>query len=454
MSWRRARVALWSSVALVGACAYYNGLYNANHLAADATRASREGRPAEARSLWEQAAVKAESVAARYPKSRHRDAALMLQGESLREAGACARAAEPLARVADSGRRADDRARASLALGACHVQLRDPARARAILGPLTTSPDPGIQQPARLWRARAELAEGNAAAALADLEGLGPSDVAFERAGALTLLDRGEEAAAALGSGSATSFEEARWRTSLDVLGRSRPDLASQLVDQVLRRTDVSSGAASRLLIADADRWLAANDQARALGRLVQAAGAARDSADGRVATARVAVTRLRTASSREAVAPIAAELNRISEDGGVAARIAEPALSVLRQVGVARESSSPDLRLFLAAEAVRDSLHAPLFAVSLFLEIAREYPNSAVAPKALLAAAQSDENRADSIIGVLERYADSPYVIAARGGAVAAFPAVEDSLRVLAAPAGATTKGPAPDTPRRLPQP
>ena len=83
-----ALAASWAAAVLTGACAYYNGLYNANRLAADAARARREGRPAEARSLWEQAAIKAESVAVRHPRSRYRDRARLLQGESLREAGA------------------------------------------------------------------------------------------------------------------------------------------------------------------------------------------------------------------------------------------------------------------------------------------------------------------------------------------------------------------------------
>ena len=68
LGWRGALLA----ASLLGACAYYNGLYNANRLASDARRAEREGRAGEARSLWAQAAVKAESVATRYPDSKYR----------------------------------------------------------------------------------------------------------------------------------------------------------------------------------------------------------------------------------------------------------------------------------------------------------------------------------------------------------------------------------------------
>jgi len=288
-----------------------------------------------------------------------------------------------------------------------------------------------------------------------DLEALDAADVIFERAAALTLLGRGDEAAATLGAGSAIPFDEARWRTSLDGLGRVRPELASQLVDQVVRRPDVSAGAAARLLIADADRWLTAGDETQSLRRLGQAAETAPDSSDGRVAAARVAVAALRAASTPDAVAANTATLARLQQDGGAAARVVDPALGVLRQVRVARESSPPELRLFLAAEMVRDGLRAPLYAAMLFLEIARDYPASPVAPKALLAAAQLDNARADSIVAALEqRYADSPYVIVARGGAVSAFPAVEDSLRALATPTIADPKRPATEAPRRVLEP
>ena len=86
----------------VTACAYYNGLYNANRLVGEAEKAQREGRSGEARSLWSQAAVKAESVATRYPKSKWRDDALYLWGQGLMEAGECRRAENPLALAVDS----------------------------------------------------------------------------------------------------------------------------------------------------------------------------------------------------------------------------------------------------------------------------------------------------------------------------------------------------------------
>ena len=428
----RARAALVASAALLGACAYYNGLYNANHLAADAARAGREGRPAEARSLWEQAALKAESVAVRHPRSRYRDAALLLQGESLRDAGACVRAIEPLLLVADSGDQAGERHRAALALGECFHRQGDFGRARRALTPLVADPDMGLQRPARLWRARAFLAEGDAQSALADMEPLEGPDVQFERATALALLGRNDDAASLLARLTGP-FDEPSWRAALDMLGRGRPESASRLIDQLVSRRDVGSGAQARLLLADADRWATAGEQSRSLERLRQASVVAPDSADGRLAAARLAVAALRSADSREAVATIAGALTSAVDDGGTGARVAEPALAVLRRISAARESPEADLRLFLAAEAARDALHAVPLAALLFLEVARDHPGSPIAAKALLAAAQLDTALADSLLRVVrERYAESPYWLALQGADPAAYRAVEDSLRRL----------------------
>lgn len=433
MKSRRARAALVVCAAFLGACAYYNGLYNANHLAAEAARARREGRPAEARSLWEQAALKAESVAVRHPHSRYRDEALLLQGESFRDAGACPRAIEPLTLVIDSGGQTGERNRAALALGECFHRQGDFGRARQTLTPLVSNPDVSLQRPARLWRARALLADGDPQAALADLDLLDGQDIQFERAAALALLGRTDEAAAVL-AGLSGPFDEPSWRTALDVLGQKSPALASRVTDQLVDRHDVGSGARARLLLADADRWASAGMPAQTTDRLRQASAAAPDSADGRVGAARVAVADLRTANTREALATITGALTRAVDDGGAGARIAELSLAVLRRISDARESPDADLRLFLAAEAARDALHADPLAASLFLEVARDHPGSPIAAKALLAGAQLDAMVADSVLRVVrERYAESPYWLMSQGLDPGTYPAVEDSLRNLA---------------------
>ncbi|MDH3458534.1 MAG: tetratricopeptide repeat protein, partial [Gemmatimonadota bacterium] len=120
---------------LLAACAYYNGLYNANRLAADAARAERQGRAGEARSLWAQAAVKAESVATRYPTSRHRDDALLLWGRALASTENCRRATRPLALAIDSSTDTKVVTQARLHLGRCQVQRGRPDSALTLLTP-------------------------------------------------------------------------------------------------------------------------------------------------------------------------------------------------------------------------------------------------------------------------------------------------------------------------------
>jgi hypothetical protein len=66
----------------------------------------------------------------------------------------------------------------------------------------------------------------------------------------------------------------------------------------------------------------------------------------------------------------------------------------------------------------------------SLFVEVARRWPASVFAPKAIVAAMTLLPERRDSLGDWLnDRYGQSPYAIALRGETAAAFPAAEDSL-------------------------
>ena len=62
--------------ALLGGCAYFNGVYNAREAERAANRLLRAGREGEASGSFATAAAKAETVLARHPKSRWRDDAL------------------------------------------------------------------------------------------------------------------------------------------------------------------------------------------------------------------------------------------------------------------------------------------------------------------------------------------------------------------------------------------
>ena len=96
----------------------------------------------------------------------------------------------------------------------------------------------------------------------------------------------------------------------------------------------------------------------------------------------------------------------------------------------VTPDSAQGDLRLFLAAEAARDSIGAPRLAARIWEQIVEQWPLSPYAPKALLAAEQLDSTRGDSARMLLEsRYSDSPYLAVIRGEADSAYKHLEDSL-------------------------
>src|SRR5712675_1225421 len=105
-------------------CGYYNGMWSADHFAAQARRQEHDGRIDEARASWAAAAVKAESVVAHHPHGRWADAALVLHGEGLAKSGACDRAAAPLARAIASVSDVGLRERAAIAAAECDVDAQ------------------------------------------------------------------------------------------------------------------------------------------------------------------------------------------------------------------------------------------------------------------------------------------------------------------------------------------
>ena len=149
-------------------CAYYNGLYNANRLAKEADKAERQGRRGEAQSLWAQAAVKAESVATRYPGSQYHDDAQLLQGRALSRIGDCRSAVVPLDAARASSGDEGLRAEAGLLLGQCHLELGQPDAAWELLTDLMGHPDSSVISRALLWRGRATSID------LADLDTRSP----------------------------------------------------------------------------------------------------------------------------------------------------------------------------------------------------------------------------------------------------------------------------------------
>jgi hypothetical protein len=115
-----------------------------------------------------------------------------------------------------------------------------------------------------------------------------------------------------------------------------------------------------------------------------------------------------------------------------VAGRFAD----LLDGIVLAIETPAPrhaDLRIFRGAETARDSLTAVPLAARLFLLVRERYPESIIAPKALLAAAVLRLDVADSLRALIRNeYPTSPYTLAASGEFSPAYTEVEDSLRAL----------------------
>jgi hypothetical protein len=108
------------------------------------------------------------------------------------------------------------------------------------------------------------------------------------------------------------------------------------------------------------------------------------------------------------------------------------------------------DLRLFLGAEAARDTIGSPALAAALFRRLADDWPGSPYAPKALLAADRLDPTDIDASRARLDSlYADSPYLAIARGEDAPAYRVLEDSLQAYAA-AQVVARPAQPGQPRR----
>jgi len=411
-------------------CAYYNGLYNARRLDDEAHKAEGEGRTGEARSLWSRAAVKAESVAVRYPTSRWRDDAWLLWGQSLRRIDACSRAVGPLRLAGDSttDSRIADAARITEA--ECRLFMREPDSAVAALGPVVAANGPRRGEALAL-RARAHLAAGRPAAALEDARASRLLEAAFSEATALARLGLGVPAGALLDQLADGPFVESAWTEVLAALARVDPDGASRITRRLAGRADLDAGTRARLFVADGERWLVAGRPAEAEPLFASAVAMARDSLDGRVAEAHLLMMGLGVGDDPGELETVLASVRRVTAPGGRPVQIAGRALNLLPEVIEAHQQGDEPARLFIAAETVRDSLGAPGLAAMLFLEVARGADDQVLAPKAILAALSLRDADADSLTAILHtRYAGSVYVLALQGEAGERYRVVEDSLR------------------------
>jgi tetratricopeptide (TPR) repeat protein len=425
-------------VLLVTGCAYYNGLYNANRLAREAERAERDGRTGEARSLWSQAAVKAESVASRHPKSRYRDDALFLQGRALQRVGACTQALFPLALAADSSPDVTLRVDARLLLGDCRLQLREPESTLVAVTPVLDEGTPQARSAAQLLRGRALLQLGRNEAALEELTASGAREGAYAKAVALARLGRRAEAAATLEGVLDGPYLEADWLPTLDSVGTADPAVLGPILERLAAHPDVRDGHRARLWLADGQRWLGVGDTGAAERRFQAVRALAADSSAGRTARAHLAVLAARRAVAWTEVEDMADSLRTALQQGGDATRIGSRYSSVLARAQRELQLDGTPMGLFLAAEDVRDTVGNRELAASLWEQVVERYPETVLAPKALLALAAVRPALGDSLVAVLRaRYPESPYTLVLDGAGAAEYEALEDSLRRAGADGG-----------------
>ncbi|HEV8303877.1 MAG TPA: hypothetical protein VGQ25_02855 [Gemmatimonadales bacterium] len=422
-------------ITVLSGCAYYNAMWSAERLAREARRLEAHDREPEARTQWAGAAVKAESVMARHPRSRWADDALVLRAEGLAGAGTCAAAAAPIAKalatVSDQGLHE----RAGLAAAQCALAANQPVEAERALAEALASDD--AQR-----RSRAHYLAGRAAAARLDYDGAvtlfgrsRESAALPARVRALLAAGRTAAAAATLDTVAATRrFSEAEWAGLLQALAAIAPaPAASQALDRMLAQGRVPEPARARLLIADGDRLLAGGEPDGAVARYRQAeavAAAAGEAGLARVRRQRALVAR---AAAPAELAPVIAELTRLSrpDAGGGGAGVAEARrlLDLLARITTPPTAGTSGAA-FRTAEFARDSLNALRLAGRLFLDLAAADSGSLFAPKALIAALPLLPDRHDSIVGALDAaYAASPYTRALHGEASVAYAAAEDSL-------------------------
>ena len=443
---------------LLGGCVYYNGMYNTNRLANSARKAEREGRTFEANDLWGQVATKAESVVVRHPKSKYAEEAAILQGLALARLGQCEQALGPLGRVTVAAVGTDLSEEAWLATGRCQISMGNIAAGDAAFAQVIESKDSWRRREARFQRAQTLRHAGRYREALSALEEVPEPRAIAERLLSLAGDGRVPEAMALADSLVAQGDTTQPWDSLLVSLGQQDPSNGSSLVDRVRRLPNRSAETQARWLMEDGLR-LMGSDSARARSRFREAVEIGGSSEAAGRASLQLVRLDLHGVGQPQALSPLIQSLRSNAQRHQVVSaemtQLGNTAAGVLTATAsVTPGSPQGDLRLFLAAEAARDSLQAPSLAEGLFQRILREWPDSPYAPKAVLAAQQVNPEWADSARALLEvRYLESPYLAMIRGNEDSAYRQLEDSLGAFAtAQAAAGERAPrvAPGAPGR----
>ena len=421
-----------------GACVYYNGMYNANRLARSARKAEREGRTFEANGLWGQVATKAESVIVRHPTSKYAAEAGVLRGVALSRTGQCEQALGPLSDVGLAKISPDLKEDALLAIGRCQVTSGNAEAADAAFLQLLDSKSPERRKEARFQHARLLRQSGRYLEALQALPDERDARSDTERLLALAGAGRLPAAMALADSLVARNDSTRHWESLVVVLGEENPIAASEVVGRIRKLPGRTLEAEAKLLLDDGLR-LESVDTARAARRFRETIAVRKNQNAAAQANLELLRMDLRRVGRPEELAPLVTRMKDLSQHSETVSDEISQLSTRVGDVQIAGSSVTPetvqgDLRLFLAAESARDSLGAPHLAETLFRRIPAQFPGSAYAPKAILAAQQLNSAWADSARALLEgRYFDSPYLAMIRGEPTPEYHELEDSLGVFA---------------------
>jgi tetratricopeptide (TPR) repeat protein len=430
---RRAGWLLGFILALPG-CVYYNGMYNANRLARAAEKAEREGRTFEANSLWGQVGVKADTVLARHSDSKWADNARLLRGKSYQRLGDCNSAVTVLRELLVTSSDSLLTEEGAFLLGRCYQTLGNAEEASYAFQRLVNSADPARRKEALYHYGRSLRMGGRYPEALEFLSRSDDPRSAGERAAALAGIGRIDESIVVAESLIVAGDTTAPWDSLLALIGRQDMPRASALTDRLITSLPSTPVQQAGWAYADGERLIRVDPPAgeRRLNQSIQLSSDGPFAAHSRLLFLRIRMARLESIDSLRA---IRTDLDDMLQSGGSTGlqlgrymRISSMVLDAADSVTAG--GSSPDLRLFLAAELTRDSLEMPRLASVLWQRIVSEYQASPYAAKAWLALGALDSSSADSTEAVLTtRYPDNPYYLASRGEDAPGFAALEDSL-------------------------
>ena len=419
---------------LMGGCAYYNSIYNAERSFDEGERHRRAGRDSLAVARYRDVVRKAAEGYRRDPTGQWADDALFLVGRAQLRLGELRAARAALERAAETAE--TDEARRSIRVYLA-VAESEGGNARAALG-LVNEALGGLREgpamaEAHLLRGRILLSGGNDAGWW-DLDRAPEVDVgtrveaAVERlhwALANDQVDRAEEGFARL-----LSYPEASEQIdTVAALAHEAAELWSREVAARLLSGVTSSSwdrtGRSRVTLVRADLLHSAGDTAAASAVAWAAAeGIGEGGAEARL---RIATWRLETTDDLADLEAVEEILLPAADHPGVETVIG--ALDAVRSL--ASVGFEEPLAWFAAAETARDELGAGLLARGLFLAYADADRDAPWVAKALLAAVDTSPGEGDRawLRGRLEAFPDSPYVLVAHGRTAPGFEALEQDL-------------------------